>query len=73
MVVIFLVATLVFTGRIDQMWESMGPSFFSELVLGPIPGCGDADAAEQVRANCVLTPQGTVQMVAWASCARGGR
>lgn len=72
MTVIFLVAMLVFTGRVDQMWESVELSFFSELVPGLTPGCGDAVAAEQVRASCVLTPQG-VQMVAWASCARGGR
>ncbi|XP_021140651.2 uncharacterized protein LOC102093366 isoform X2 [Columba livia] len=34
-------------GRVDQMWESVELSFFSELVPGLTPGCGDAVAAEQ--------------------------
>ncbi|XP_065499761.1 transcription initiation factor TFIID subunit 4-like [Caloenas nicobarica] len=39
--------TLLEAGRVDQTWESVGPSFFSELVPGLTPGCGDAVAAEQ--------------------------
>ena len=40
---------------------------------GLAPGCGGAVPAEQVRASCVLAPRSTLQPVAWASCARGGR
>nr|XP_005500608.2 uncharacterized protein LOC102093366 isoform X2 [Columba livia] len=36
-------------GRVDQTWESVELSFFSELVPGLTPGCGDAVAAEQLR------------------------
>lgn len=73
MVVAFLVTTLLFTGKADQTWVCVGSSFSSELAPGPTPGCGDAVPAEQVRASCVLAPWSTVQLVAWASCARGGK
>lgn len=69
----FVVATLLFAGKADQTWVCVESSFSSELAPGPTPGCGNAVPAEQVRANYVLAPQSTIQPVAWAICARGGR
>ena len=71
MAVMLLVARLLFIGKVDQTWVCVESSLFSELAPGPIPGCGDAVPAEQVRDSCVLALQNTIQLM--GSYARGGR
>lgn len=72
MAFMFLVVTLLFTGKADQTWVCGGSSFKSKLAPGPTPGCGDAVPAQQVRANCVLAPRSTVPRWLWTAVAEVG-
>lgn len=69
----FLVLIPLFTGKTNQTWVYEESSLPSELAPGLTSGCEDAVPAEQVRASCVLSSWSTVQSLAWASYAKGGK